>query len=272
MSSPSEPYTKSKAALKNQKRKLKGRLKTASLLARNATLELERQNLETANAKLLQKRLSRKKKTSVSVASSHQGSEFLRRKTANAPFFNQLFDPLCLHKINPGELRFVPMDPIGRGSFGNVEAFIYQRSLVAVKTLRVPARNDINAESQVLALAANYGFAPKIFGISDTRIVMEFIGSSNSSKRVQWGGLSFPFPVSETLSSVYKSSVTTAVKILLTFHCFQAMQFLHTNNILYRDLKANNCLVQFNSGGQPQKGMELYICICMYEANLHSST
>ncbi|XP_071941468.1 uncharacterized protein [Antedon mediterranea] len=132
---------------------------------------------------------------------------------------------------------------IGQGAFGEVSLMRYNltNSLVAVKTILDGSADSINLEARTMQLCSAHPSFPFMFGVvrddnnTISKIVSSFIGVDSLS-------LTLRTAISKKFANMDKRSI---LNILLTVS--DGVKFLHQNNIVHNDIKAENILLSHES-------------------------
>jgi len=152
---------------------------------------------------------------------------------AGAVYFPLRFEGEVSQRLDPDEIELFGK-PIGDGAFGTVYRGRYRGTAVAVKVLR--RQNELGAEQ-------NNNFLKEISLFQKLRnpYIVNFTGASYVP-----GKLCICTELLErgtVLELIQKAKISLALKIKLMLDTACAVEFLHENGVLYRDLKPDNLLV-----------------------------
>ncbi len=154
-------------------------------------------------------------------------------ETHGAVYFPLRFEGELSQRLDPDEIELFGK-PIGDGAFGTVYRGRYRGTAVAVKVLR--RQNELAADQ-------NNNFLKEIALFQKLRnpFIVSFIGASYIP-----GKLCICTELLErgtVLELIQKARISLALKYKLMIDTARAIEFLHSNGVLYRDLKPDNLLV-----------------------------
>jgi hypothetical protein len=143
-------------------------------------------------------------------------------------------------KMSSGMSTWIDLDEVesngeylGGGGFGAVTLGTYRGQEVAVKKLL----------SQYLTDEMKIEFEREVTLMKDLRHpnIVQFVGASNVKNNL---AIVIEFaPLGSIASIMEKQKLSVAMKITMLLETAKALQFLHTNGIIHRDIKPQNILV-----------------------------
>jgi tRNA A-37 threonylcarbamoyl transferase component Bud32 len=122
---------------------------------------------------------------------------------------------------------------LGGGGFGSVSRGSYRGQEVAVKRLL----------SQYMSDDMHQEFEREVMFVKDMRHpnIVQFIGASNVKEHL---AIVIEYaPMGSLFSVMQKNKLTNSMKIIILLEIAKALQFLHLNRIIHRDIKPQNILV-----------------------------
>jgi tRNA A-37 threonylcarbamoyl transferase component Bud32 len=144
------------------------------------------------------------------------------------------------YKVESSMSTWIDLDDIeqtgeylGGGGFGSVTRGVYRGQQVAVKRLL----------SQYLTPEMKIEFEREVTLMKDLRHpnIVSFIGASNVNDNL---AIVIEYAPLGSLSSVMqKMKLTTSMKLAILHETAKAIQFLHMNSVIHRDIKPQNILV-----------------------------
>eukprot|EP00727_Mastigamoeba_balamuthi_P007388 m51a1_g327 putative serine-threonine protein (1044) ;mRNA; f:455802-459694 len=136
-------------------------------------------------------------------------------------------------RLDPAEITLEPA-PLGSGGFGAVYRGIYRGRDIAVKVLRRQAQLE---ERQLEAFNKEIDLYRRL----RCPYIVDFVGASHVRDKLCLCTELMEFGNLETL--IFRFHIPDIFKAKVCWDIAEAMNFLHSHNVLYRDLKPSNVLV-----------------------------
>eukprot|EP00727_Mastigamoeba_balamuthi_P009658 m51a1_g5314 putative protein kinase domain containing protein (1091) ;mRNA; f:298041-301503 len=140
-------------------------------------------------------------------------------------------------RLDPSEITLEPV-PLGSGTFGTVYRGLYRGRLMAVKILR---KQNFLVASQLAEFHKEIDLYTKL----RNPFIVDFVGASHIPGRLCLCTELMELGSLEGL--IARDEISYPLQAKFAWDIAQAIDFLHSHNVLYRDLKPSNVLIASTS-------------------------